>query len=331
MTESEQGQGTGQDARADAQERYREKMCFCIMPIRPHKQEELDYYSHSGGEDHFRMVFSEVFDPAVSGLAGGYWAKFPTLTTAGTIPAELLSILLDAPLCLADISTFNPNVFVEIGIRLAADKPLCIVGDERTKGNLPFDTGALGHYFYSSSILSSTVREDVPHITAMLQSALDQHSKSSYWKIFNVGAAVAQLPQGPADVGQVLQVLLARLERIEEQLGSTIWNPAGVKARSVSRGPYTAPPASDPAALSRSRIRILGEELQSVLGPGVIHTLNSVDPRYATLQTQRPLAPEECDAVWSLAHNRGYYLLIMEKVKDGFEIRGVGERAPRPG
>lgn len=49
------------------------------------------------------------------------------------------------------MSLLNPNVFFELGIRTALNKPVCMVTDERTK-KIPFDTNIISYHTYNSKL-----------------------------------------------------------------------------------------------------------------------------------------------------------------------------------
>jgi nucleoside 2-deoxyribosyltransferase len=45
----------------------------------------------------------------------------------------------DCTVCLAEVSTDNPNVWFELGYAIAIDKPVCLVCSDERKGKFPFD------------------------------------------------------------------------------------------------------------------------------------------------------------------------------------------------
>ena len=61
---------------------------------------------------------------------------------------------------LCDISSLTANVFFELGIRTALNKPVCVVKDELTT-RIPFDTGIINHHTYSSSLSAWTLDKDM--------------------------------------------------------------------------------------------------------------------------------------------------------------------------
>lgn len=56
------------------------------------------------------------------------------------IPIEQIEKgIRESAVCLADITTDNPNVWYELGFALAAGKPVCIVCSDERDGKYPFD------------------------------------------------------------------------------------------------------------------------------------------------------------------------------------------------
>ena len=54
-------------------------------------------------------------------------------------------------LVLCDMSVLNPNVFFELGIRTALNKPVCLIKDDKTEF-IPFDLAGVNAATYASSM-----------------------------------------------------------------------------------------------------------------------------------------------------------------------------------
>jgi len=126
------------------------KHCFIIMPITT-PDNMVDQYEHSGGKDHFKHVLDCLFVPAVK--EAGYEPIPPTTKGSDIIHAGIIQNLETADLVLCDMSSLNPNVFFEFGIRTSLNKPVCVVKDDLTK-KVPFDTGIINHH---ESLLSRLI------------------------------------------------------------------------------------------------------------------------------------------------------------------------------
>ena len=99
--------------------------CFIAMPIGT-----PDSSQYQGDRDHFKHVLEHLFVPAIE-MAGMNPVR-PVVKGSDLIHAEIIKQLETAELVLCDISTLNANVFFELGIRTALNRPVCIIRDELT-------------------------------------------------------------------------------------------------------------------------------------------------------------------------------------------------------
>src|SRR5690606_23299218 len=75
----------------------------------------------------------------------------------GLIHDRIVSNLYSNEIVVCDVSSKNPNVMFELGLRLAFDKPTIIIKDELT--GFSFDTGVIEHLQYPSSLRFSQIVE----------------------------------------------------------------------------------------------------------------------------------------------------------------------------
>src|SRR5947207_1642478 len=114
--------------------------CFIIMPI---STPEPFVNLYGGDTTHFQHVLDYLFKPAINKV--GLTPVPPIMEGSDIIHAEIIKKIEEAELVLCDISTLNANVFFELGIRTALDKPICIVKDNLTIVT-PFDTSIINHH-----------------------------------------------------------------------------------------------------------------------------------------------------------------------------------------
>ena len=77
----------------------------------------------------------------------------------GEIPQQIISNLLDADLVIADLSGSNPNVFYELGIRHATNKPFIQITNHSEKEKVPFDVGYIRYLEYEYDIASQSMED----------------------------------------------------------------------------------------------------------------------------------------------------------------------------
>src|ERR1035437_8845260 len=98
--------------------------CFVIQPF---------------DADKFDKRFEEVYSPAIQGA--GLEPYRVDRDPAVDVPIDAIeSGIRGAAVCLADITTDNPNVWYELGFAFAAGRPVVMVcSNERTGKKYPFD------------------------------------------------------------------------------------------------------------------------------------------------------------------------------------------------
>src|ERR1035437_4145732 len=110
--------------------------CFVVMPLTTPKV----YLEKHRDPDHFQHVLKYLFYPALT--QAGYEVISPLSVGSELIHAGIIQNLEECELVLCDISSHNPNVFFELGIRTSLDKPVVLVKDKDTSA-IPFDTSSI--------------------------------------------------------------------------------------------------------------------------------------------------------------------------------------------
>jgi hypothetical protein len=97
--------------------------CFIIMPI-------SDPETHEKG--HFKLIYDNIFKVACKN-AGFKAHRADDEKSTGVIHTNILKKILNAPIAICDLSTLNPNVTFELGIRQAFDMPVVLVQEKGTR------------------------------------------------------------------------------------------------------------------------------------------------------------------------------------------------------
>lgn len=118
----------------------KEKHCFTIMPIA-----DVDGYP----QGHFKQVYENLISPACI-LAGFKPQRADEVKASNFIHLDILNKLLEAPIAICDLSTRNPNVMFELGIRQAFDKPVVLIQEKDTPKI--FDITPLRYLEYSKDM-----------------------------------------------------------------------------------------------------------------------------------------------------------------------------------
>lgn len=129
--------------------------------------------------------FKEVLDSLL--IPAGIDADF-TIETANkqgsdVIQSTIINDLLEADLVIADLTDHNPNVLFELGVRMAADKPVALIKSKDTGRIFDIDN-MLRVYEYNPNLWKSTIEKDVPELKEHFKAAWDNRdSELSYMKI----------------------------------------------------------------------------------------------------------------------------------------------------
>lgn len=145
-----------------------------------------DYVAtYDGDSEHFKHVLKDLFTPAIQRLGTDWTVIPPTMSGSALIHADIIKNLEEADLVLCDVSTRNPNVLFECGIRVALDKPIAMVKDQYA-GKV-FDTDVINYHEYEASLATYKVEEELPKLTEHLADAVttsDGHN--TFWKVFGL-------------------------------------------------------------------------------------------------------------------------------------------------
>jgi len=178
----------------------REK-CFVIMPIG-----ELDGIYP---KDHFRHVYEDIFKPAIE--KAGYEAhRVDYNKSSSLIQVEIVKKIVESSMVLCDLSTRNPNVLFELGIRQAYDKPVVLVQETGTQRI--FDVSTINTIEYRKERIFHEVIEDREKVYEAIIETQKDSSNNSIIKMLQISQA--SLNDSPKmDDNQEMKLMLKTLMR----------------------------------------------------------------------------------------------------------------------
>src|ERR1019366_7659753 len=94
------------------------------------------------------------------------------------IHKTIVQNLYDNPLVICDVSSKNPNVMFELGIRLAFDKPTIIVKDDAT--TYSFDTASIEHIPYPRDLRFGKIVEFKAKLAGKVAATLEASKDPGY-------------------------------------------------------------------------------------------------------------------------------------------------------
>lgn len=186
--------------------------CFMIMPI---STPEAFIPVYRDGKEHFKHVLDCLFIPAIE--KAGFTPEPPIAKGSDLIHAEIIKLLEKAEIVLCDMSSLNPNVFFEFGIRTSLNKPVCVVKDELTK-QVPFDAAILNYQEYDSSLDPWKLNVEIDKIASHLGTSAERSKgENTLWKYFGIKAEAAPL-KAETDTDSKLDFLTNQIDALRQQI-----------------------------------------------------------------------------------------------------------------
>ena len=170
------------------------KKCFIIMPI-----STPEGYT----ENHFKQVYETIIAPAV--VKAGYEPyRVDDDRICDSIIDKILRNLVECEMAVCDLSSRNPNVMYELGIRQAYGKKVVLIQDEKSQPI--FDVSAINTVFYNSRRIYEDVIASQNNISEAIISTAKEDS-ISLMSIANMRPATIEA-QSENDDKQISEKLL---------------------------------------------------------------------------------------------------------------------------
>lgn len=123
--------------------------------------------------NHFTYVYEDIIKPAI--IAAGMeveQARADEVKNSNLIHLDILRKVIESDIAICDMSSRNPNVFYELGMRQAFDKPTVLIRDEDTA--VPFDINGLRYVEYKKGMRHRDVVKAVGDLAEMLRATYDK-------------------------------------------------------------------------------------------------------------------------------------------------------------
>ena len=152
--------------------------------------------NYSNDKDHFHHVLEHLLIPSIEKV--DLKPISPKTTGSELIHSEIIKNIEIADLVLCDMSTLNPNVFFELGIRTALNKPVCLIKDDVTP-KIPFDAAIINHHEYLSALSPWTLENEISQLVNHIEESQKRNDDiNSLWKYFSLSSTAhpAELEEG---------------------------------------------------------------------------------------------------------------------------------------
>jgi hypothetical protein len=191
--------------------RSEQPTCFVIMPfsVRDH-----DLEKYNGDRNHWNEVYEGLIEPAVE-AAGMRLERDDDDLSSRLVVDGIWKKIENADVVLCDLSSFNPNVYLELGWALRADKKFVLIKDELT--DFSFDLNQFHTCVYSSKLKPSSLKVDVKKLSkAIEETASEEDRQYSMVKRMALTTAI-ELDAGSDRQADMLELIYKKLDALPQQ------------------------------------------------------------------------------------------------------------------
>lgn len=272
------------------------RTCFMAMPITTHPK-DVDRYG--GDSEHWRHVMSSLFVKAIE--TAGFKPIPPVAQGAHMIHGEIIKNLSTADLVLVDLSSHNPNVFFELGVRTSLNLPIALVMDEHT--DIPFDTSGINTYTYDSNLRGWEIESQQQSLAQHVRKSHDSCSgQNPLWRQFGltIKAQEPDAKESPLEAkmdlltSQMLN-LQARLEHDREIREHERILLQGEITRSIDNATWSQLQQQDPSR--NAPARLFAEAVNRTSRARVV----PISPTEALVELEGRVTNDEVDRIRELA------------------------------
>lgn len=135
-----------------------------------------------------------------------------------TIHSRIVSNLYNNDIVICDVSSRNPNVMFELGMRIAFDKPVIIIKDEVT--NYCFDAGTIEHLSYPKDLRHGLINDFKIVLCSKITAAFERYLKDKDDKISPILKNFGSFDKGDVKIDALSanEALIQDIRSIKETL-----------------------------------------------------------------------------------------------------------------
>lgn len=143
------------------------RTCFIIMPI-------SDLPDYPPG--HFKRVYEYIIKPACQ-KAGYEPRRADDTNKSNDIVTDIIRMIIDSDMAICDMSSRNPNVFYELGLRHAFNLKTTLIKDKRTPR--AFDIAGLRSVEYDDSLRVDEVNKAIEILVKAIKETEEMESNEA--------------------------------------------------------------------------------------------------------------------------------------------------------
>lgn len=188
-------------------------------------------------------------------------------SSSDVIQSRIIQNLYENEVVVCDVSGLNPNVMLELGMRLSTKKPTVIVSDGLKKP--PFDTGVIEHLFYSQNLEYNATDEFIDRLASRIKE-VSSASKAGEYKSFVENFTFETVKPSTVAVeaeryfAERLEELTAAVQRLDRRVARPASLNAGrdseVLAKGLSENIFATTKTANALRGSRVKVDLIGPD-----------------------------------------------------------------------
>ncbi|AZC00082.1 RNA helicase [Acinetobacter pittii] len=138
------------------------------------------------------------------------------------IHGSIINNIYNDAIVVCDVSNKNANVMFELGMRLAFNKPVVIVKDDKT--DYSFDTGNIQHENYRKDLRHNTVEKFINDLSRKIKKTYEASLNADYQSFLSYFGKfeVAKIENKSIGESEAIEKLLNKMNSMESKINSLI-------------------------------------------------------------------------------------------------------------
>ncbi|CAH0336012.1 hypothetical protein FVB9288_01684 [Flavobacterium sp. CECT 9288] len=149
-------------------------------------------------EGHFRRVYEHIIIPACE-IAGFKAIRADDIINTNFIAIDIIKRIIESDMAICDLSSQNPNVLYELGIRQAFDKPVTLIKDSKTKRI--FDIQGFRDFEYDENLRVDNVQLSIESLAETIKLTYESNDSE-------INSLVTLLSLKPAEISKTKEITI---------------------------------------------------------------------------------------------------------------------------
>lgn len=226
----------------------RKPICGIMMPISGNKDYSKEHWNRIK-----KVISTAIIRAAMEPLL--VWEK----PEVDIIHSRILQNIYESDVVIADVSDLNPNVMLELGLRLSTKRPTIVITDGEEKP--PFDLAAFQYHIYPKNLEYNAIESFINEISGKLNSVYSSYRDDKY-KSF-VESFTFEVVEPSEVTIPAEEALRDRLDDISDMLRKL---EQSQRTSSVNKMPFTTLSFTMFIFSNREAIERAMEEIRSIYG-----------------------------------------------------------------